>query len=263
MELENKNIVITGASSGIGLSVLKELEKKSCKIIACSRKIESQNLDLKDAKAEIIYKNCDVSKKESIDELFDFAIKKFGHIDLFISNAGFAYYEKIDRADWEHIESIVDTNFNGFVYCLEKMKEEFGKAPYNFLVTASAMAELSIPGYSLYSGTKAAIRGFCDAYRYELEPGQNLQAVYPVATKTNFFKNAGNSVPVPWPTQDSETVALKIIRGIEKDRKNIYPSFVFRLTSIFNRIFPFILHSYADIYGMLFKKWVKNKDRND
>ena len=255
MELNGKCVALTGASSGIGLEILKLLLNNGCRVAACSRHteaigIESENLFLI---------NCDVSKKEEIDRFFDFAAEKLGGIDLYISNAGFAYYEKLGEPDWAHAAAIMDTNFISTVYAAEKMKQLHGLKPYNFVVTASAMGLLSLPGYALYSGTKAALRGFADAYRHELDRGQVFQVVYPVATKTKFFKRAGEDTPVPWPTQEATLVASRVIRGIRKDKKHIFPSVMFRITNAVSRVFPFVFGIYVRINDRAFKKWLEGK----
>ncbi len=253
MKLEGKRVIITGASSGIGLELLKLLLEKGCTVVASARSIEK--LDLSEPK--LYLRKCDVSKKEELDGLFAYSLEKMGGLDLFIANAGFAYFEKIDKPDWEHIEAIFETNVVSFIYCAEKMKELNGSKPYNFVVTASGMSLLSIPGYSLYSGTKAAIRGFADAYRFELAKGQHFQVVYPIATKTKFFSRAGNNTPVPWPTQTADVVARSIIGGIQKNQKRIFPSKVFYMTNLINRILPFINILYVNIYNRQFQKWLQ------
>lgn len=257
MKLNGKRVAVTGASSGIGLEIVKLLLEKGCTVAACARHIDKIGIS-----SERLYlKKCDVSKKEELDEFFSFAENVLGGIDVFVSNAGFAYYEKIEQPDWEHIGGIFDTNVRSGFYCAEKMKELHGAQPYNFVVTASAMGLLSLPGYSLYSATKAAVRGFADAYRYELEKGQHFQVVYPVATKTQFFNRAGNDTPVPWPTQDAVTVAKKVVRGIEKNKKRIFPSVMFRMTDIANRVFPFLFKIYVGINNKAFKKWLAGKEK--
>ena len=259
MDLTNKNVVITGASSGIGLAILQELLDKGCKIVACSRHPE----EIKIKNRKLFITKCDVSDKKQLDDLFDFALKKLKNIDLFISNAGFAYYEKLQKPDYKHIDSIFKTNLYSCIYCSEKMKQLKGEEAYNFVVTASAMAELSLPGYALYSSSKAAVKGFADAYRYELNDNQHFEVIYPIATKTKFFNTAANNTPVAWPRQTPKQVATKVIKGIEEDKKHIYPSLVFRITSIINRICPLILHTYVLINNEIFKKWQLKEQQHD
>ena len=250
MELAGKKVVITGASSGIGLELTKRLLVEGCVIVAAD--IRNTNL----VKDGLHLKTCDVSLQEDLDRLFEYAIEKMGRIDLFIANAGFAYYEMIGEPDWGHIKRIFDTNVMSVIYSAEKMKQLHSKDPYNFLCTASGMSFLALPGYALYSSTKGAIRSFSEAYRYELAEGQSFQLVFPIATRTHFFSTAGDS-PVPWPSQSAETVAKSIIRGLKKDKKNIHPSKIFHITNRLNGFLPFINKIYGGVEDKKFKTWLK------
>lgn len=253
MKIENKNVVLTGASSGIGLELLYSLSNKGCKIIAVSR-----NTD-KIPKLNNVYTySCDVSNKDELDKLFDYALSLIDNIDIFISNAGFSYYEKIEQPDYEHIDKIFKTNVYAPIYCLEKMIIINKNKRFTYVITASAVAKMPLPGYALYSSTKAAIDSFQEAYRYEMS-SFNLIIVYPIATRTNFFKTANKKMaPVPYPSQSPKHVANCIIRGIEKNKKHIYPSKTFVIINALNKILPFINKLYQAVQNKKFKQWLKN-----
>lgn len=256
MNLENKNIVVTGASSGIGLELTKAFLSKGCRVVAASRTINKELLG-----QENFYPfQADVSTPEGVDNLFTFALQTLESIDIFVANAGFAYYEKLGAADWGHISSIFNLNFNSVVYSAQKMKQLKGTQPFNFLTVSSGMAILPLPGYALYSGTKAALKGFAEAYRWELDKEQYFQVVYPIATKTAFFKNAGDS-PVPWPSQKAELVVESILKGIRKNSISIYPSKLFYSLTLFNRVFPLIFKLYAYMEDKKFKRWLADKNK--
>ncbi len=255
MNWENKNIVVTGASSGIGLVLVKGFLSKGCRVVAASRTINKDLLGL-----EGFYPfQGDLSTPDGVDNLFAYALQTLGYIDVFVANAGFAYYEKLGEADWEHISSIFNTNYKSVVYSAQKIKQVNGSKPFNFVTTSSGMAILPLPGYALYSSTKAALKGFAEAYRWELDREQYFQVVYPIATKTKFFKNAGDS-PIPWPTQEAEVVAKRTLKGIKKNRNSIYPSRLFHVMAILNRVFPFIFRIYAYMEYKKFKQWLTNKE---
>lgn len=254
MNWENKNIVVTGASSGIGLELVKGFLSKGCRVVAASRKVNKNLLNLEG----LYHFQCDLSTPEEVEKLFEYALQKLGSIDVFVANAGFAYYEKLSEADWEHISSIFNINYKSVVYSAQKMKQLNGSKPFNFVTTSSGMAILPLPGYALYSSTKAALKGFAEAYRWELDKGQYFQVVYPIATKTEFFKNAGNS-PIPWPSQEAQTVAQSILKGIRKNRNSIYPSKLFYSLTLINRVFPLIFRLYAYMEFKKFKQWLANK----
>jgi len=135
------------------------------------------------------------------------------------------------------------------------MKELKQDKPFKFVITASAMSYMSVPGYSLYSSTKFALKGFADSFRYELNKDQRFCMVYPVATYTDFF-NVAHSEKMPWPRQKSMTVAKSIVRGAERGKSHIHPCFIFRLGLFLNRIFP-VIKLYQKIEG---KKVRNNKN---
>lgn len=222
MDLNGKKVVITGASSGIGYETIKLLLKANAKVVAASRLMSKISLP-----GELYTIDLDLSNKDAMDQLFDFALKKLGDIDIFISNAGFTYYERLKTYDEKHVNDIFSLNLYQTIHAATKLKALKGNNPFNFVSTLSATAYVSLPGYALYSSTKAALRGFLDGYRFEMEKGQILQAVYPVATSTNFFTRAKQEHK-PWPVQTPEHVAKVIIKGIKKGKKQIHPSFIFK-----------------------------------
>lgn len=244
MDFKNKNIVLTGASAGIGRELLSLLtQHEGVKIIAVARRVEN----IPCIEGCIYPFSADVSNKEGIDRVFEYASSVFGDIDIFIANAGFAYLEKLEDADWEHIEDIYALNVFSPIYSLEKLCQISKNKPKAFVSIVSGAAMASLPGYSLYCSTKAALKQFIDTYRFEQSDKLQLTAVYPVATRTDFFDKASgvNTTPLPFPQQEPSAVARKIISGIEKGKKNIYPSLLFRLFYPLGRAFPFMMKIYS------------------
>ncbi|MCG8669297.1 MAG: SDR family NAD(P)-dependent oxidoreductase [Pseudomonadales bacterium] len=258
MDLNGKNIVITGASSGIGEATLRELLTYDVNIIAANRNVA--NAPVSDSKVK--WFQCDISDPSQIDKLFEFAIEQFGHIDIFIANAGFAYYEVMQQEDWGRLEAIVKTNFVSPVYSAVKMARLNQGREYTFVFTASAMAHLPIPGYSTYAATKAAIDKFAYAYRIENNDQGHLLVVYPIATRTDFFNRAGNNTPVPWPSQPADVVGKAIVNGIEKNRKKVYPSKLFILMLFVNRFLPFSLDIYAQVEAFKLRRWLRKQTQS-
>ncbi len=236
MDLSDKTVVVTGASSGIGLALAKQLERRGSRVVAVARSIADVDL----GGADLSKYPCDVSVRENVDDLFRRIRREVGDPQVLVCNAGFAYYGPTGAPDWEAMERIYRLNVFSSIYSALKMKEMHGTAPYSVVITASAMSFLSLPGYALYSSTKAALRGFASAYRWELGKQQRLHMVYPIATRTEFFDAAGDGTPVPWPSQSAGTVARAIVKGVESERNDIYPSRMFRALNVANGTFPLI-----------------------
>ena len=209
MNISGKNIILTGASSGIGLCLLKLLANfDDVKIIAVARHTDAIPISDK-----IHPFSADLSNPSGVDKLFEYAQSCIGDIDIFIANAGFAYLEKLQEADWSHIEFIFNLNVISPIYSLEKLVNT-GSDSKLFVSTISGVALVSLPAYSLYCSTKAALHHFIHTYRFEAPKEIRLMNVYPVATRTPFFDKAAESenTPLTWPTQEPETVAKLIIK---------------------------------------------------
>ena len=245
MKLDKKTIILTGAASGIGQALLRQLAQVTSTIIAVD--INSEDLEvacdaLKASPAYIVPFTSNMIQAEDIDRLFEFALTEFGAVDIFIANAGFAYYERLDSPNWQHIEQIYQLNTIAPIYSATKMAHINQGRSYKVVITASAMAHWALPGYALYSSTKSALDSFATAYRSQLSDPSTLMLVYPIATRTNFFERAGKNTntaaPTPFPSQTADYVATQIIKGIETDQQSLYPSIIFRVVKFLNRFLP-------------------------
>lgn len=248
MQLQDARCIVTGATSGIGLAVTQRLLDKGARVVAAARRIDGTALP--QDHPNLLPFACDVSQQKDVDALFDFAEGHMEGVDLFFANAGFAYYETLTKPDWEASEAIFHTNVISVIYSLETLLTRRRQQPFFFLANASAMAYIPMPNYARYGATKAAVHHFSETARMQLQPGQTLSVVYPIATRTAFFQRA-NADAVPWPTQTPEETADRIIMGIENDQERIYPSRLFRLGLILFRFLPFTKSLYIRLQERL------------
>jgi short-subunit dehydrogenase len=248
MQFKNKRIVITGASSGIGWALLSKLRKiEGTQIVA----VDIQPLP--ETFEDIKFIAADMSLLGNIENVFAQTCFKFKEIDIFFANAGFAYFETIGKPDYERIDKIFKVNTIAPLYILQKMMT-FENDNLT-VITASAMAKLGIPGYAFYGATKAALDRFADAFWHESHDRNKLSIVYPVATRTNFFKEANKEkTPVtPWPSQTPEEVADAIISGVKNNSKQIFPSALFRGTRFPQWLYEAINKPYQQYYAKFLK----------
>lgn len=234
--IENKNIILTGCNNGIGLEVLKRLIPGNNKILC----VDTGTDKLKNFESEnVIIFQKDVSSEKAVDEIFEKAEEIFDKIDIFYSNAGFAYYEEMDYTDWDRIKRIFETNVFSPVYSYQKYIKYLDGKPGIFVLTVSVIGLLAIPGYALYSSSKFALDGFSRAIRFEKPENLQMTCIYPVATDTGFFRRANKiDFQKPFPVQSPELVARKALDGIEKGKKNVNPSILFNLSKPLMRIIP-------------------------
>lgn len=253
MKLDGQVIVLTGAASGIGKALFAILASHNLKLAAVDLSFPDE-FRKPTTTAEIVLLPYDLSQASEIDQLFDEILRLWGRIDVFVANAGFAYYEKLEKANWEHIEKIYQINTFSPIYSLLKMKELNKDRDFYVCITASAMAKMGLAGYALYSSTKAALDRFADSYWQE-QPGENhLGLAYPIATRTAFFNRAGNNAPVYFPSQTAEQVARSIYKGILRRKKKIYPSLLFKISHLFGLLQEYCNKLYQKYPQVLFKK---------
>ncbi len=254
-----KKIILTGASSGIGAALLEQLLAKNGQILAVDIHPIPPTQKIPPGKQNHLdFFQADLSDPKQVDALFEYAIRKWGTIDMFIANAGFAYYEQFGKKDWNDMEKIFRLNVFSPLYSITQMKKYGTPITHKTVVLSSGMGYLPLPGYALYSSTKAAVRGFSEAYFYEPGSG-NISVVFPIATKTSFFAASGAPDTI-WPSQHPGKVAHRIIRGLEKGKKNIYPSMRFSTFLFASRFLPFLKTIYLRIQQKSLERWGKHHD---
>ena len=259
MKIENMKIIVTGANSGIGLAVMKILMKKEGNLIVAADK-ETDQLEAIKSDNVIPYR-VDVSSEKAVDDLFSYAIDKMGGIDFFFANAGYAYYEEMNYASWERIRDIFNTNVISPIYSYQKYRQYLDGKKGIFGMTVSAIGEMAMPGFALYSATKYALNGVRQSIMMEKPENIQITCLYPIATDTNFFK-ASCPIPYkkPFPVQDVKPVAEKFVRGVEKGCKKVRPSPIFVFSKALMSICPLIKKIYLALEKKKFKEYKKDRD---
>lgn len=172
-----QNIIITGASSGIGKAFKEYYEKQGNTVYNISREAE-------------IYA-CDVTDRQKLTEVFSAIQKKAGTIDMLINCAGFGLSGAIELTPIEQVQREFDVNVIGIVNCVQlvlPMMHANGK----IINISSASALFPIPYRGFYGATKAAVSAITDSLRMELcQTKIQVTALCPSDIKTNFTKNRG------------------------------------------------------------------------
>jgi short-subunit dehydrogenase len=242
-----QRVVVTGANSGIGLALIEQSIERGDDIVAVDLKTDTLTLRYSH-QANLHNIQLDLSKPEGIDTLFDFLNEHWGYCDIFFANAGFAYYENFANQalpDWKRNEKIFSLNTLGPIYSWQKLTQLNSGRSAKIVMTASAMAHIGLPGYALYSATKAALHSFVNTQQWESTQPTGIVMVYPIATRTDFFNSAGSKAP--FPSQSTQTVARKILKGLDKNKQRIYPSILFKIYWRLAQWFPFLTTIYQKI----------------
>ena len=253
MRLNNKRYLITGASSGLGLALVKYLVKaEGIKITAVARNVKPLN---RMPVCKVFPLSLDISKPDNIDLMLDEAVRLMGGVDCVITCAGFGYYESFYSQDYGHIERIFQTNVFSTLYTLERfLAKTNGKV--TFVAISSVLGKFGLPGMALYSATKHALDGFQDSYRYEKPHRLHYMTVYPIGLRTNFWKRIATDIPIPKPLQSADKAAVAILKGIKAQRQVVYTSHLSRLALFANKVIPVLVPVYQGVNKLRFKKWL-------
>jgi len=254
----NKVIVITGASSGIGLECLKILSKgQGNQILAVSRHAVDT---LTDFAPNVIPFDADITTEAGVDSIFAKAEELWDKVDIFYNNAGFPYFEQYNYCDWARIDRIFRGNSISPIYMYAKYMQHLNGRPGHVAYTISAMGQMAMPGYALYTATKFALHGFQQAIRLEMPKNVNITCLYPVATATNFFNVAadGKKFAKPFPVQKAEIVAKKMCEGLAKEKDSIFPCGLFVFAKVLMTAVPPVRSFYWGVETHKFWKFIES-----
>ena len=265
MDFKNKVVLITGASSGIGKQTAIEFAKLGSSIILVARrknKLEQVENELKQFNVNTLVCVCDVSKKDQVDELSKIVLQKFDSVDILVNNAGFAIYGSVSDLSINEIESQMETNYFGMIYCVKNFLPLMLKKKSGHIVNvASVGASFSVPGVSSYCATKFAMLGFSEGLKHELYgTGVGLTVVSPIMVRTPLFEHPSFTNFSKFSTGvslSSETVAKTIIKASNSSRLEIVVPSVARAAIWFKQTFPFLINP---IIGRIFRKQLTKKD---
>lgn len=191
-KLDNKVIIVTGSSKGIGKEVAILLAKNGAKVIlnhSNSEKEAQATVDtIEQNGGTAIAVKADVSKKEEVTHLFDETLKAFSKIDVLVNNAGIMFTKLLKDNTQEDFTKLFDVNVRGV---FNTMQEADSKLSDNGIIInfSSSTAKLMFPTYSLYSATKAAVEQMTRVFSKEIGRGISVNAIAPGATATDLFLN--------------------------------------------------------------------------
>ncbi|MDO6438942.1 SDR family oxidoreductase [Cyclobacterium sp. 1_MG-2023] len=188
--LNNKVIIVTGSSKGIGKEVAILLAENGAKIIVnhsnSEKEAENTVNTILNNGGEAIAVKADVSKREQVTELFDKAIVTFGKVDVLVNNAGIMFSKMLKDNTQEDFTRLFDVNVRGVFNTLQEAESKLADNG-NIINFSSSTAKLMFPTYSLYSASKAAVEQITRVFSKEIGRGISVNSIAPGATATELF----------------------------------------------------------------------------
>jgi short-subunit dehydrogenase len=229
--VEEQVMVITGASSGIGLATAQLAVERGARVVLVSRNAEALAAiasELSSDGGEVTYVAGDVAEESVMRSVAERAMSSFGRIDTWVNNAGVSIYGELTRVPPDDARRLFDTNYwgvvNGSRVAVEHMREHGGA----LINIGSVLSDLSMPLQGHYSASKQAVKGFTDALRMELEHSGipiAVTLVKPTSIATPYPQHARNYMDAepttPPPVYDPAVVARTILACAEKPTRDV------------------------------------------
>lgn len=248
--MEDKVVIITGASSGIGLALAENFARQHAKLVLAARsydKLLGIKEELGTFNKNILIVKTDVSKESDCKNLIDITIKEYGQIDILINNAGISMRALFIDTDLSVIKQLMDINFWGTVYCSKFALPYVLKSKGSIVGVSSIAGYKGLPGRTGYSSSKFAMHGFLEVIRIEnMKKGLHVLTACPGFTASNIRNTAlaadgsqqGESPRDEEKMMTAEEVASHIIKAIEKRKDRLVLTRQGKLTVLLNKFFP-------------------------
>ena len=231
--LEHQVVVLTGATSGIGLATARMAAERGARVVLAARSedaLADLTEEIEAAGGDAAYVVADVSDREDVQDVARTAEEVYGGFDTWVNVAGAFLYGRLEDTPVEDMREQFETNVWGLLYgslaASEQLRERGGGAIVN---VGSVVSDRAIPLQGSYSASKHAVKGFTDALRMELEAENapvSVTLVKPTAIDTPYPEHAKNhmdeAASLPSPVYAPETAAEAILHAAENPQRDVY-----------------------------------------
>ena len=242
-------IVITGASSGIGLATAESAAEQGAKLVLAAR--SGETLDevaarLSQNGAEAMAVDADVANRSDVEQIAVAAIERFGRIDTWVNNAGVSIYGRLDEVSDEDSRRLFDTNFwgvvNGSLVALKYLRANGGA----IINLGSEVSDAVMPLQGMYTASKHAVKGFTDALRVEVEEIDqapvSITLIQPTAVDTPYPEHARNYMAkqpkLPIDPIDPSEVAEAILKAAASHARHVKVGAMSKINTTIAKVLP-------------------------
>ena len=247
--LDNKTVIVTGASSGMGKGITEKLIKEhGCTVLGVARsqqKMEALVAELGEYADKFSYQLFDVSDRANWDNYLNYLNENNIKPDILINNAGILpKFDKFQHYSIEDIEKAMNINFYSAVYSMHALLPLLLESPSPAIINIDSSAALmSLAGTSGYSASKAALKSLTESMREELRGTCYVGIVCPGFTKTDIFRNQSSSDEkaqkmLNMVSTSCDTMVKWIMNGINKQHELMVFGMDAAFMNYFGRLLP-------------------------
>jgi short-subunit dehydrogenase len=241
---------ITGASSGIGAALARELTRRGAHVALAARRqdrLEALATELRAAGRRVLVLACDVTRDGDVERAVAHTVAELGRLDVLVANAGFGVVGPLERLTLEDYRRQFETNVFGVLRTIYAGLPALRRARGRLVILGSVSGHVALPGSSPYSMSKFAVRALAEALDFELRPaGVSVTLVSPgfVDTEIHQVDNRGARHPEmrhrapAWVRLNAERAARRIVRAVARRRREIVITWLGKLTVFIRRHAP-------------------------
>ena len=194
MSIQNKVVIITGASSGVGAATAKLLASKGAKVVLAARREDRLQALASEIGANAIYQATDVTNRDQMASLVQLALDHFGCVDVLYNNAGVMPQGNLSERDYDQWQKMLDINIMGVLNGIGAVLPTMQAQQDGLIISTDSVAgHVVYPASAVYNGTKYAVRAIMEGLRQEeKDNGIRSTIVSPGAVKTELVNTIGN-----------------------------------------------------------------------
>ncbi|NMG18533.1 SDR family oxidoreductase [Brasilonema bromeliae] len=191
LNIKDKVVLITGASSGIGEAAARFLAAKGAKVVLGARRTENLKSiagEIQAAGGEVRFTSLDVTQKEQLESFIQFSQSQFGRVDVLVSNAGLMPLSLIEQLKVEEWDRMIDVNLKGVLYGIAAALPIFQAQNSGHFVNITSIADRWVgPTATIYCATKHAVRVISEGLRQEVGSNIRVTVIAPGATESELL----------------------------------------------------------------------------
>ncbi len=246
--IRGTTVVITGATSGIGLETAREFARAQARVVLAGRREErlleiAREIEAKGG--EVLAVATDVADPAQVDRLVERAVERFGRIDTLVNNAGVGLTARFDEQPLDDFRRVMEVNFWGAVHACRAAVPCMKAQPSGGVIinVSSILGKRGMPYETAYCSSKFALAGFSEALRTEvMSSGIDVSTIFPGMVETEFWESMSNPSGLAMPDFIPKFPARDLARIIVQDARFPQPEIVMALdaqvVSFFNTLAP-------------------------
>jgi short-subunit dehydrogenase len=248
--LQDKIVLITGASSGFGADAAKLFAREGATVVLTARRVDRLQAlaeEIRQAGGEALAVPVDITQRAEVELMVKTVLEVYGRIDILFNNAGFGRLDWLEKLEpGRDIEAQIAVNLTGLIQVTRfVLPHMYLQRAGHIINMASVAGHIAAPLYTIYAATKYGVRGFTDALRREAAPfGIKVSGIYPGPAVTEFSQHTGDHpikrrLKLPrFLSMTSEAVARRTVRLARHPRRTVILPWYYRLAFLIDRLSP-------------------------